>query len=127
MASSNGNMNVSSPVSGTAYKYYDPKGFGNYVVVDSSDGTCQVFAHLESFEGELAEIEVGGSTTIDSTDIVGIMGDTGSAEGQPHTHWEVRTSLGCIRNMDTGIFNTYYPSTVDELNAKFIDPSTYIP
>jgi murein DD-endopeptidase MepM/ murein hydrolase activator NlpD len=122
MASLNGDLNVSSTASGTAYKYYDPEGFGNFVVVDAPNGTCQVYAHLESYEGELANIEVGGSTAIGANTVIGIMGDTGSAEGEPHLHWEERTVEGCVRNMKTGKFDLYYPKSNDELVQNFIDP-----
>jgi murein DD-endopeptidase MepM/ murein hydrolase activator NlpD len=113
IASGTGNLNITSPVSGTAFLYYDENGFGNFVVVTTSDGGCQVFGHLDS-----VSIEDGATVSVSTP--LGIMGSTGNSNG-PHLHWEVRTAAGCIQKRD-GTFYLNYPKGVEELTANFVDP-----
>jgi murein DD-endopeptidase MepM/ murein hydrolase activator NlpD len=60
---------------------YDPKGFGNYVVLDV--GGYKVIA------GHLQEVKVKPGDKVRPGDLLGLEGQTGAATG-PHTHWEIR-------------------------------------
>lgn len=61
---------------------YDPKGFGNYVIVRHKYGLSTLYAHMST-------ITVTKGQTVSRGDIVGTLGGTGYATG-PHLHYEVR-------------------------------------
>lgn len=59
-------------------------GFGNYVIVDHSNGLSSLYAHLE-------KINVTKGSSVSKGDIIGYSGNTGRSSG-PHLHYEVRVS-----------------------------------
>lgn len=64
---------------------YDPKGYGNYVIINhSTDGGCSLYAHMSR-----TNVKVGDAVTPNTT--LGIMGSTGNSTG-PHLHLEIETS-----------------------------------
>ena len=61
------------------------KSYGNHVVVyNESDDTYHWFCHLSSYKVKLGD-------KITRTKVIGVMGDTGNANGV-HLHFEIRTS-----------------------------------
>ena len=58
--------------------------FGNYVVVEHSDGLSTVYAHMES-------INVSKGSAVVKGQLLGITGSTGRSTA-PHLHYEVRVS-----------------------------------
>lgn len=61
---------------------YDPKGFGNYIVVRHAYGFATKYAHLDNVYVEEGDVVTQGQK-------VGTMGNTGWSTG-PHLHFEVR-------------------------------------
>lgn len=57
-------------------------GYGNVVVIKVSDGTCHLYAHLDS-------IKVKNGQTVEQGDIIGTQGNSGRSVGS-HLHYEVR-------------------------------------
>jgi murein DD-endopeptidase MepM/ murein hydrolase activator NlpD len=73
---------VPSPFAATVKRVgHDPKGYGNYVVLDV--GGREVIA------GHLQEVRVKPGDKVRPGDLLGLEGQTGAATG-PHTHWEIR-------------------------------------
>jgi len=73
---------VPSPFAATVKRVgYDPKGYGNYVVLDV--GGREVIA------GHLQEVRVKPGDKVRPGDLLGLEGQTGAATG-PHVHWEIR-------------------------------------
>lgn len=73
---------VPSPFAATVKRVgYDPKGYGNYVVLDV--GGREVLA------GHLQEVRVKPGDKVRPGDLLGLEGQTGAATG-PHVHWEIR-------------------------------------
>jgi murein DD-endopeptidase MepM/ murein hydrolase activator NlpD len=73
---------VPVPFTGTVKRVgHDPKGYGNYVVLDV--GGYEVIA------GHLQEVKVKPGDKVRPGDLLGLEGQTGAATG-PHTHWEIR-------------------------------------
>jgi murein DD-endopeptidase MepM/ murein hydrolase activator NlpD len=73
---------VPSPFAATVKRVgYDPKGYGNYVVLDV--GGREVVA------GHLQEVKVKPGDRVRPGDLLGLEGQTGAATG-PHVHWEIR-------------------------------------
>jgi murein DD-endopeptidase MepM/ murein hydrolase activator NlpD len=73
---------VPSPFAATVKQVgHDPKGYGNYVVLDV--GGREVIA------GHLQEVKVKPGDKVRPGDLLGLEGQTGAATG-PHTHWEIR-------------------------------------
>lgn len=64
------------------YKGFDPKGYGNYIIVSHAGNVETVYAHLKY---DL----VFPSQKLQAGDVVGIGGATGNATG-PHLHFETR-------------------------------------
>ena len=58
------------------------KGYGNVVIVDHGDGFHTLMAHLSSISKATGE-------SLDSGDVVGAVGDTGSLKG-PYLYFEIR-------------------------------------
>jgi murein DD-endopeptidase MepM/ murein hydrolase activator NlpD len=61
---------------------YDPKGFGNYIVIRHAYGFATKYAHLDNVYVEEGDVVTQGQK-------VGTMGNTGWSTG-PHLHFEVR-------------------------------------
>lgn len=61
---------------------YDPKGFGNYVIIKHKYGFSTLYGHMST-------ITVTKGQRVTRGDIVGTLGSTGYATG-PHLHYEVR-------------------------------------
>ena len=61
---------------------WDPKGYGNLVVVDHPGGWQTYYAHLSKFE-------VHKGDTVTQGQLIGEVGETGDAQG-PHLHFETR-------------------------------------
>jgi murein DD-endopeptidase MepM/ murein hydrolase activator NlpD len=73
---------VPSPFAATVKRVgHDPKGYGNYVVLDV--GGREVIA------GHLQEVKVKPGDKVRPGDLLGLEGQTGAATG-PHVHWEIR-------------------------------------
>jgi murein DD-endopeptidase MepM/ murein hydrolase activator NlpD len=73
---------VPSPFAATVKRVgHDPKGYGNYVVLDV--GGREVIA------GHLQEVRVKPGERVRPGDLLGLEGQTGAATG-PHVHWEIR-------------------------------------
>jgi murein DD-endopeptidase MepM/ murein hydrolase activator NlpD len=73
---------VPAPFAGTVKRVgHDPKGYGNYVVLDV--GGYEVLA------GHLQEVRVKPGDKVRPGELFGLEGQTGAATG-PHTHWEIR-------------------------------------
>ena len=92
---------------------YDAKGYGNYVVIHSTDGDYHWLCHL-------ASVSVSAGQTVSRVKKIGIMGSTGNVTGA-HTHFEIRTSAnkyGVTKNPAEymGIPNTV--GTYDSNNYK---------
>jgi len=66
--------------------------FGNYVVVEHSDGLSTVYAHLES-------ISVSKGITVTKGELLGQSGSTGRSTGA-HLHYEVRVSGTPVNPVD---------------------------
>lgn len=73
-------------VGGTAYRYYEPNGFGRYVYVKCDDGFGYVFAHLDAYG-------VANGARVNRDSIIGYCGQTGAATG-PHVHIELHKKFG---------------------------------
>lgn len=74
---------VNNVISGTVIEKEYDKSYGNTVVIKTSDGIIQRYAHLSSF----GNYSVGD--VLNSGAIVGKVGSTGSSTGN-HLHYEIR-------------------------------------
>jgi murein DD-endopeptidase MepM/ murein hydrolase activator NlpD len=70
---------------------YEPKGYGNYIVIRHNNGLESVYAHL-------SKSLVENNQTIKAGEIVGLGGNSGRSTG-PHLHFELRF-LGNAFNTD---------------------------
>ena len=64
----------------------DPGGYGNYVIIDHSDGYSTLYGHLHEIEEKIKKKEV---TTVKVGDKIGTVGNTGAGTGV-HLHYEIR-------------------------------------
>lgn len=62
-------------------------GYGNYIYLKASDGTCAVMAHL-------SRIDVAPGHQVQVYDVVGLSGNTGNSSG-PHLHYD---HVDCTKN-----------------------------
>ena len=62
---------------------YDAVGWGKYVTIQHPGGYQTVYAHL-------SEVKVKEGQKVKAGQVLGTTGDTGSAEGDPHLHIELR-------------------------------------
>ena len=61
---------------------YDPRGYGNYIVVRHNNGLETVYGHLSQIIAEPNERVAAG-------EVIALGGNTGRSTG-PHLHWEMR-------------------------------------
>jgi murein DD-endopeptidase MepM/ murein hydrolase activator NlpD len=73
---------VSSANGKVVERKYDPKGFGNYIVIRHAYGFATKYAHLDNVYVEEGDVVTQGQK-------IGTMGNTGWSTG-PHLHFEVR-------------------------------------
>jgi murein DD-endopeptidase MepM/ murein hydrolase activator NlpD len=82
---------------------WDPKGYGNFVEVQHSNGLRTLYAHMSSF----AKGAPVGARVIQGQTI-GYVGSTGMSTG-PHVHYEIKVNgvrqnpASVVRNMSSGI------------------------
>lgn len=62
---------------------FDPVGWGHYVTIQHKGGWQTIYAHL-------SEVHVQEGQFVPAGHVIGITGDSGSADGQPHLHLELR-------------------------------------
>lgn len=92
IATKDGKVIYPSSNSQTSYNdngYYgnpDGGGFGNYVIIEHSDGTSTVYAHLSK-----NSVTVFAGDTVKQGQVIGKMGNSGSSTGT-HLHFEVRVN-----------------------------------
>ncbi|NIZ46586.1 M23 family metallopeptidase [Entomospira nematocerorum] len=85
------------------HRGWDPKGYGNYVKVQHSNGLMTLYAHMSSFA---ASAPVGAKVRQGQT--IGYVGSTGMSTG-PHVHYEVwvngqrKNPATVVRTMSSGI------------------------
>jgi murein DD-endopeptidase MepM/ murein hydrolase activator NlpD len=82
--------NVRAAADGVVEKVgHDPKGYGNYVVVNHCNGFETIYAHLLDFACSQGDL-------INAGDVVGYLGSSGNCHGGPgnpkgtHLHFELR-------------------------------------
>lgn len=68
------------------YGNKDGGGYGNYVIIQHSDGNYSYYAHLAK-----DSITVMAGDTVERGQVIGKLGHSGSSTG-PHLHFEMRTS-----------------------------------
>jgi murein DD-endopeptidase MepM/ murein hydrolase activator NlpD len=69
-------------------------GYGNYVVIQHSNGTQTLYAHM-------SKVLVTTGDSVDGGDVIGKVGRTGEATG-PHLHFEVRGALNPFASLGVG-------------------------
>lgn len=75
---------IYSPISGKVVsKGNDPVGYGNYTVIQDHAGKNHLFAHMKN------DSVYGVGDTVNYSDIIGQVGDTGKTTGD-HLHYEIR-------------------------------------
>lgn len=81
---SDGGTTAGTPVlasaSGTAYRYSQPSGAGNYIVIDHGGGWKTYYFHLSSYS-------VANGAWVDQGRQIGVTGSTGNSSGA-HIHYE---------------------------------------
>ena len=82
IATSEGDMVMSSADGKVVFTGYDDSGFGNLIIVDHGYG-------LETYYAHLSEIKTEFGKKIKKGDVIGKVGSTGRSTG-PHLHYEVR-------------------------------------
>lgn len=75
-----GGTPVLASASGTAYRYYEAGGAGNYIVIDHGGGWKTYYFHLASYS-------VANGAGVQQGQQIGITGSTGNSSG-PHIHYE---------------------------------------
>lgn len=83
---------VYSVAKGIATTGFDPNGYGNYVMIDASNGLRFIYGHL-------SEIDVSTNQQIYTGTQLGISGNTGFSTG-PHLHFEIQLDGKAFDPMD---------------------------
>lgn len=100
-----GGAPIPTPVAGTVISNnFDEGGFGNYVVVEDSQGLYHYFAHM----CQRSQLAVG--QRVAKGDVIGYVGSTGSSTGN-HLHYEIRTKNERGYSMDPNKYNISPAST----------------
>lgn len=81
MAASGGSP-IKAVYSGKVIKSEYSQGYGNYILISHGRGIETLYAHCSSLEAEVGD-------TVDSGDIIALVGSTGNSTGN-HLHFEVR-------------------------------------
>jgi murein DD-endopeptidase MepM/ murein hydrolase activator NlpD len=63
---------------------WDPRGYGNYIMVDHQNGYVTLYAHMSGY----AKTSISGHK-VNKGDTIGYVGSTGQSTG-PHVHYEIR-------------------------------------
>lgn len=103
-----GTMIVSAANGKVSQTYFDPAGYGNYVVVNH-DGYATLYAHLNDYQVKVGDILVAGQ-------LIGHSNSTGNSTG-PHLHFGVKTidSNGNKTQPDNG-----YSGYVDPMGSECV-------
>ncbi|MDR0873818.1 MAG: peptidoglycan DD-metalloendopeptidase family protein, partial [Prevotellaceae bacterium] len=99
---------------------FDPRGYGNYVVIRHSNG-------LETLYGHLSEIKVEANQDVKAGDLVGLGGSTGRSTG-PHLHFEFRYLGNAINPTNIVDYETNKPlndSYLINKNTSFREIKAY--
>ncbi len=96
-------LNTGDPVMATfdgivRISKYDPRGYGNYIVLRHYNG-------LETLYGHMSEKHVQIGQEVKAGDTIGLGGSTGRSSG-PHLHYEVRYAGNAIDPQDMYDFET---------------------
>jgi murein DD-endopeptidase MepM/ murein hydrolase activator NlpD len=84
------------------HRGWDPKGYGNYVMIRHNNGYITLYAHMSRFN---SRAPVGARVVQGQT--IGYIGSTGMSTG-PHVHYEIRVNgrqlnpAIVVRNMSSG-------------------------
>lgn len=73
--------NIRAVRAGKVYAFTDPKGYGNYVIINHTESLSTLYAHMQAFSTVSGSVSQGA--------ILGKVGSTGYSTG-PHLHFEVR-------------------------------------
>ena len=75
---------VLASAGGTAYRYSQPSGAGNYIAIEHGGGWKTYYFHLSAYS-------VGNGQQVSQGQQIGVTGSTGNSTG-PHLHFEIRTT-----------------------------------
>ena len=89
-----------------------PRGEGNYVKLEHSDGTFTIYAHMKN--GTVTNKPIGSS--IQAGEYLGKIGSSGNSSG-PHLHFDVRDANNELID----------PNHVDPAQSRWITPLEYLP
>jgi murein DD-endopeptidase MepM/ murein hydrolase activator NlpD len=103
---------------------WDPRGYGNYVMIQHPNGYVTLYGHMSRFD---SRAPVGSRVVQGQT--IGYIGSTGRSTG-PHVHYEIRINgkqnnpAIVVRNMSSGRVLTgeekeRFMESVNELNQFF--------
>jgi len=99
---------VRATFDGQAKSAYDPYGYGNYVILDTTFGATLFFGHLNVVKVPTTAVDVKAGQ------VIGLSGNTGNSSG-PHLHYESITPAYPIRSLVPSVpdptINTYIKST----------------
>lgn len=91
---------------------YDGDGWGNYIVIDLTDGRSVLYAHMKAGNPYASGIAIG--RTVSKGTVIGYSGNTGASTG-PHLHFEYMMNGFSWNSDERGYIDPYY---VVELNKN---------